>query len=86
MAITRKPVVQKIPPIGEYWKLRDYAFLFESLLYKGLTVDQAAEQGRVSRSMIHQRLRALHKLVVLYIKYHYPHNSQKILSLMEQIK
>ena len=82
MTITRKAAVQKIRPKGLYWHLCHYELLFKKL-FAGMTIDEAAKEGEVSRAMIHLRLRSLHRLVIFYIKYHYPENSDKIIELMD---
>ena len=82
MTITRKTATKKIRPIGSYWHICHYELLFKKL-FAGMTIEEAAKEGQVSRAMIHYRLRSLHRLVVFYIKYYYPENSKKILALME---
>ena len=82
MTITRKAAVQKIRSKGLYWHLCHYELLFKKL-FAGMTIDEAAKEGEVSRTMIHLRLRSLHRLVIFYIKYHYPENSDKIIELMD---
>jgi hypothetical protein len=77
----RNTQINKIRSAGLYWHLCHYELLFKKL-FAGMTIKEAADEAGVSASMIHSRLRSVHRLVVYYVRY-YPENADKIFSLME---